>query len=78
MSNYTVKFHEVGRARISWEATFTRRPDEVDIIKAVQKKRCLASRNIEADFIDDNEMSGDIIAGFRTVGTFTVQAPSHA
>lgn len=74
MSNYTVNFNSVGRARATWSVDFAKRPDEMDIARAVQKKKCLASRFVDVEFINDDETEGDISAGFRTVGTFKVVA----
>lgn len=74
MSTYTVNFNSVGRARASWSVDFDKRPDEMMIAKEIQKKKCLASRFVDVEFVNDEETEGDISAGFRIVGTFSVEA----
>lgn len=70
--SYTVHFSEVGRYRDAWCNTFRTKPDEVMIAHEVRQRKCLASRSIDIEFLDDDEMSGYIIAGIRSVGGFKV------
>ena len=69
--SYTVHFSEVGRRRDAWCNTFRTKPDEVMIAHDVRQRKCLASRAIDIDFMDDYRMHGYVVVGSRIVGRFT-------
>lgn len=67
----TIHFLNVGRNKATWDVQM-REVSEDAIIKAVRKKGCLMSRDIDVELSDDFSM-GNVYAGCRCVGTFTVE-----
>ncbi len=65
----TVKFVDVGRSKMCWEEEIST-VDELSIIRAVKKRKALASKEIDASV----EGTGGTIyvAGFRPVGHFFI------
>ncbi len=65
----SVAFFEVGRDKKSWVESM--RVTHAAIVKSIRKRRALISRDIEVEFHEDGS-SGNIYAGTRPVGRFTV------
>lgn len=65
-----IKFENVGRDRKTWEQTIPSF-DTQTLYKAVKKQGALGSLGIEFEY-DPETNTGDIYAGFRQVGTFSV------
>lgn len=66
----TVHFHEVGRDKRSWQKQFQSVSEET-IAREAKKSGALLSRDVWAE-LHDSGYTGVIVAGFRTVGTFTI------
>lgn len=66
----TVEFHEVGRGRKSWRSTV---PSvcHTSLMRQIKKHQALMSRDVEFE-LDDSTGKGEILAGARTVGRFTI------
>lgn len=64
------KFLNVGRGKRTWEAEL--KPDAVDILREIRKNGGLMSSDIEIHYEEDTN-KGDVFAGFRTVGSFTLE-----
>lgn len=67
---YKVNFKDVGSMKRNWSKSFSVRPDEYAIANEAKKSGALLSRIIDAEF--GTNTTGVILAGFRTVGTFSI------
>lgn len=68
-----VKFHNVGRRKLSWDVNTTD-TTPTTIEELVRKKGALMSHDISAEYTEDQE--GIIFAGIRPVGTFQIHSYS--
>ncbi len=71
LNKVDVEFSEVGRFKQSW--TLRINPTDEAIIKAIRRKRCLASRDIDLVWNEDKSGAVIVVGGTRTVGRFALQ-----
>lgn len=64
-----VRFESVGRDKRTWE-TEIRELSYPCLYQAIRKRKALASKEIDFEWIDDN--TAQIFAGSREVGTFKI------
>lgn len=71
-----VKFQDVGRNNISWEAECTANDiSELEydwFYNQVKTRACVMSREIDFLLNKEDETTGIIIAGFHTIGKFAI------
>ncbi len=68
---YKITFNDVGRRKCSWTIE---RPTITadDLIKNIHSENVLMSKGIDVE-IDMEELSGQIFAGMRCVGTISIE-----
>ena len=66
-----VRFENVGRDRKTWEVELCE-IDYPSLYQAVKKKKALASKEIDFDWIGNDDTKGIVLAGGREVGRFTI------
>ena len=64
---FLVRFSDVGRDKTCWEDRIGRPVDDVKVIRAIKKRKILASRDIDIDW-GGSDYSGTIPASRRSVG----------
>lgn len=67
---FLVKFNSVGRGRLNWEERIERPVTNEKIVKAVKRKKALASKAVDAESTSD--YGGAIYAGDRPAGDYFI------
>lgn len=67
---FLVKFIGVGSRCLEWEERIERPVTEAKIVKAVKRRKALASKGIETG--GDSDYGGSILAGGREVGRYLI------
>lgn len=67
-----VHFENVGRNKLSWTAEMGKLT-HASLMRQINSKRALASRDVEFSVNDNDENQYSIYAGFHNVGTVRVE-----
>ena len=74
MSTFTIHFKNVGRFNKSWSEVIPN-ISEREIIKSLRKSGAVLSRFPDFEY-DETNNEGVVLAGFRVIGTFHIDANS--
>jgi hypothetical protein len=72
--HYTIHFENVGRYQRSWTTTVTSL-NAAMFTRQVNQHAVVMSRDLEFNY-DGATGQGEIVAGFRTIGTFRITVPT--
>lgn len=73
---FLVQFVRIGRGKVTWREYLPRPIAEVDIIRAIKKRKVLMSREVDVSF-GQSDWHFTVTAGGRSVGVGVVIPGSH-